>query len=107
MDADDLQVIEMKAKALTLEECYDFLCVDPSELGEKEAAIAKKVWRKGRVEGISTAVDRMFSSMATRGGGDVALNYLQKMSSSFSATEAPSASGGFSFEITIPEPEAS
>ena len=108
LDSQDLEVIEVRAKALSLEECYDYLLIDADELSEAEAALCKKAWRRGRMSSISTAADKLFNSMDTRNGGSIALEYLRALSSTFhlEPTDPGSGSvsaGGFSFNVVMPE----
>lgn len=108
LEAEDLNVIEIKAKALSLSECLDYLCVDEDHLPEKELNYAKKAWRRGRMSSISTAADKLFTSMDTRNGGSFALEYLRALSSTFHLEPTDPGQGsingnGFSFNVIMPE----
>jgi hypothetical protein len=108
LDAQDLEVIEVRSKALSLEECYDYLLIDVDALTPAEVALCKKAWRRGRMSSISTAADKLFNSMDTRNGGAIALEYLRALSSTFhlEPTDPGSGSvsaGGFSFNVVMPE----
>ena len=107
LDSDDLCAIEVKSKALTLDECFDFLCVVPSDVPPAELAIATRVWRRGRASAIHTASDKLFSAMSMRGGGQVAFDYLKQLSSTFQIEVTPDSptnpNSGFSFNVIMPE----
>lgn len=104
LDPEDLYAIELKAKALTLEDCYDYLHIDPEHLPEHEAVYAQKAWRRGRMSSIATAAEKLFSSMNGRNGGTFALEYLKALSSTFQIEPTPGATpGGFSFNVIMPE----
>jgi len=112
LDPEDLNVIEIRAKALSLDECYDYLCIDKEDLPEDEARYAKKAWRRGRMSALSTAADKLFSSMEGRNGGQIAFDYLRSLSSTFSLEPtSPGAGstsgGGFSFNVVLPEDSVS
>jgi hypothetical protein len=103
--AEDLLSIELKAKAMTLPECLEFLFLTEDELTEEEARFAKLAYRKGRAAGISTAADNLFASMKMRGGGPVALEYLRQLSGTFTLEATPEAGtkSGFNFNVVMPE----
>ena len=105
LDQDDLCAIEIKAKALTLNECFDFLCVIPEDVPPNELAIANRVWRRGRSSAIHTAANKLFSSMDMRGGGAVAFDYLKQLSSTFQLEVEPATASktGFSFNVVMAE----
>lgn len=105
LDSEDLLNIEIKAKALSLEECFAFLCIEETDIPEAELVYAKKAHRKGRAAGISSACDNMFAAMKLRGGGIVALDYLKRMSKDFSveAEASPGSNTGFSFTVVMDE----
>lgn len=101
---DDLDTIELKAKVLTLDECFLLLGVDKTELSEHEVYISDRVWQKGRMKAISDAGTKLFSQMGQRGGHVPALDYLRQMSGTFSAEVTPAAGSGFKFNVRI-DPE--
>ena len=104
LDTEDLMAIEMRAKALSFDECLDFLCVDPAEVPDIELAVAKRIWRRGRCSAINLAAEKMFSAMEMRGGGAVALDYLKQLSSTFQLEAMPNSSKeGFTFNVVMPE----
>jgi len=104
LDSEDLNAIEIKAKALTIEECLDFLCVDAAEVPTLDMKYARKAWRRGRASALSSAADKMFSAMGTRNGGPIALEYLRELSSTFQMeVSQASTSGGFSFQVNMTE----
>lgn len=105
LDDEDLSAIEIKAKALSLDECLDFLCIEMDELSETEKTWAMKAWKRGRASGIHTAADKMFSAMGMRGGGPVAMEYLKQMSGTFQIEATPTATGkeGFVFNVVMPD----
>jgi hypothetical protein len=104
LDSEDLSAIEIKAKALSLEECLSFLCLDVEELPAEDLRIATKAWRRGRVSALNTAADKMFAAMGNRNGGVIALEYLRELSSTFQMEATPTTSGqGFNFNVIMPE----
>lgn len=97
--------IVLNAKALTIEECFDFLLIDQVSLTEAENKFARLLHARGRAIGIKDAADKLFSHMATRNGGQSALEYLKQCSGDFSVEVSQGGSaGGFQFNVTIPEP---
>ncbi|MCP4086674.1 MAG: hypothetical protein GY745_16710 [Actinomycetia bacterium] len=100
--AEDLQVIEVRASVLTLDECFQYLLVDKEDISDEDLAIANKVWKRGRLASISAAGDKLFASMAHKGGAQPAFDYLRQMSATFQAeiTPAPKSSG-FKFNVVI------
>lgn len=105
LNAEDLNVIEIKSKALSLDECFEYLCIDKSDLPDRELELCKRVFKKGRVSGISQAADKMFNSMQGRNGSQVAFEYLRHLSSTFQLepNNPTNASAGFSFNVIMPE----
>ena len=104
LDSADLETIEAKARCLTLEECFDYLFIDPTELTEAEHNYARKAWRRGRMDGIVTATNKLFSCMSTRNGGTIALEYLRSLSDTFHISpDTQSTSSEFSFKVTMPD----
>lgn len=102
----DLVTIELKAIALTLDECYDFLFVDSANLTEHDISASKLAWRKGRACAIHQAASSLMSSMSSRNGGNVAMDYLKTLSPTFSAEVSPSTTPGnpgFTFNVSLPE----
>jgi hypothetical protein len=105
LDKDDLLAIELKSKALSIEECLDFLCVTSEEVGEADMAWVKKAWKRGRAVAITTAADKMFSAMSMRGGGQTSMEYLRAMSGTFQVEATPlgKTGDGFSFNVIMPD----
>ena len=105
LDKDDMIAIELKAKALTLEECLAFLCVDIADVPEAEIKVAKKAWRRGRSVALDSAASKMFAAMSMRGGGVVAMDYLKQLSDTFSVEATPigKSGDGFTFNVVMPE----
>lgn len=104
LDSEDLAAIEIKAKALSLDECLNFLCLELDELPEEDKRIATKAWKRGRVSALNTAAEKMFASMGSRGGGAIALEYLRELSTTFQMEATPVAGpGGFAFNVIMPE----
>lgn len=104
--ADDFTFIEIKAKALTLEEIFEYLGIDPltDSIPPKELSLATKCWKRGRVNGIATAADKLFESMSDKNGGASALAYLKQMSETFKIKQddLPS-TGNFSLKVVLDE----
>lgn len=107
LDQDDMHTIEVKAKALTLQECFDFMCVDIDDVPLHDLNMAKRAHSRGRAVAIVSAADKLFSSMSMRGGGAVALDYLRTLSGTFQVEATPnsSAKNGFVFNVIMPEEE--
>ena len=105
LDAEDLINIEIKAKALSLDECFDFLCIDKNELPESDLKWATLAHKRGRVIGVATACDNLFAAMKVRGGVDAAILYLKQTAGEFKidATGAPGSQSGFSFTVNMPK----
>ncbi len=102
--AEDLQVIEVRASVLTLDECFQYLLIDKEDISDEDLAIASKVWKRGRLASISAAGDKLFASMAHKGGAQPAFDYLRQMSATFQAEITPaSKSSGFKFNVVIDE----
>lgn len=105
LTADDFTFIEIKAKALTLEEILHYLGIDPEEddIPPKELLLARKAWRRGRVNGIATAADKLFDSMSEKNGGSIAMEYLKQLSDTFhiSPDSPQSSSQPFSFKVIL------
>jgi hypothetical protein len=106
LDSEDLAAIEIKAKALSLEECMDFLCLDIVDLPDEDRRIATMAWKRGRASALNTAAEKMFSAMGNRGGGIIAMDYMRELSSTFNVEATPVTSGsGFSFNVVMAEDE--
>lgn len=103
--AEDLVTIELRAKACSIEDCFDYLCVVKEDVPEHELKYANAAWRRGRSNGINTAAEKMFGAMSMRGGGPVAMEYLRQLSGTFTleATPQPGAQSGFAFNVIMPE----
>ena len=105
LDPQDLEQIEVNAKALSLEECYDLLLIDQQDLPAEEAILCKKAWRRGRCSAISTAANSLFHQMSARNGGQVAMEYLRALSPTFhlEPTDHTTSGKNFSFNVVLPE----
>jgi hypothetical protein len=102
LDANDLLVIELKAKALELPECFDFLGVALEDIHEKDLILARKAHKRGRAKAISEAADMLFHSMKGRAGSVASMEYLRQMSGTFKAEAVPvGASGAFKFNVIL------
>ena len=91
LDDQDLDTIKIKAKGLSLDECFDYLCLTEEDLTPTELRIA-------------SACDSLFIHMKTRNGGATALEYLKQHSSTFSFEATPTGSpngSGFSFNVNM------
>lgn len=94
------------ASALSIEECYDYLLIDESELSQAEKDFSQRLHRRGRAIGVKDACDNLFMHMKTRAGGQSAIEYLTKVSSEFGMTAHKTSAGGFQFQIVLPPEEA-
>lgn len=104
LDADCCVQIVLGAKALSLDECFDYLLIDKQTLTPDELSFANLLHRRGRAIGVKDAADKLFMHMSTRAGGQSALEYLKQFSGDFSVEVQASAGTGFQFNVTIPEP---
>lgn len=102
----DCAEIILASKTLTMEECFGYLLIDQSELSEAEIKFCDSLHRRGRAIGVKDASDKLFTHMATRNGGQSALEYLKQMSGDFSVEVTATKASGFQFNLTIPEPGA-
>lgn len=101
---EDLSTIHYKAKALTKEELYDYLCLTPDMLTQHERNIFTIAYKRGRCEGIAMATENLFAHMKTRAGGATCLAYLQQLSPTFKAVHvSPNSSmpNGFQFNVVM------
>jgi len=105
LDSEDLLHIELKSKALTFEECLDFLCIKQQDIPPAELEIALMAHKRGRANAIVTACDNLFGAMKVRGGAEAAIHYLKQTSKEFkvTATNSPGTGNGFSFTVNMPE----
>lgn len=92
------------AKALSLDECFDYLLIDKTILTSAESKFAELLHKRGRAIGVKDAADKLFAHMATRNGGQSALEYLKQFSGDFAVEVQQSSGSGFQFNVTIPEP---
>lgn len=97
--------IVLNAKALSLDECFDYLLISKQDLEPAEATFAEMLHRRGRAIGVKDAADKLFQHMSTKAGGQSALEYLKQFSGDFSVELGPSAGSGFQFNVVIPEPQ--
>lgn len=96
--------IVLASCTLSLDECFDYLLIDKAELSEAELGFCNLLHRRGRAIGVKNASDKLFMHMATRNGGQSALEYLKSMSGEFAVeVTANQSHRGFSFNVSIPE----
>jgi len=100
LTSEDLEIVEQRAKALSIQECLEYLCLDTEELTETEISYIKRAHRKGVADGIYRAVDYMFKHMQTKNGGQTCLDYLKTRSEPFQVEATPKGSG-FSFNVVM------
>lgn len=100
---DDLFTVQQRARALTIDECYDYLCVEAEMLTPFEINCIKRAHKRGLAEGITVAIDNLFSHMKTRNGGQSCIAYLQQHARSFTVEPTSSPNNGFNFKITMNE----
>ncbi len=104
LTAEDCYEITLAAKSLSIEECYDTLFIDSVSLSEAELKFTQLLHKYGRAIGIKDATEKLFFQMATKNGGDAALEYLRQMSGEFSVNVVPAAGkSGFAFNVNIGE----
>lgn len=107
LSEEDCITLVLVARSLSLDECFDYLLIDKQSLAEAEQRFAELLHRRGRAIGVKDATDKLFLHMATRNGGQSALEYLKQFSGDFSVEVSQGAGqGGFQFNVTIPEPQA-
>lgn len=109
LDSEDLLAIEINAKMLELDECFDMLFIEKDELSEYEFAVCKKAHRRGRKTAIADAGKHLFSQMQTRNGTQACMEYLKQMSGTFQMEVTPDAGSGsgFTFNVMMPENDGS
>lgn len=101
---EDLALIHFKARALTPEELFDYLCIVPETLSTHERKVFDMAYRRGRADGIATATENLFNHMKTKAGGSSCLAYLQQLSPTFKAVSISpnsSQSSGFQFNVIM------
>lgn len=101
---EDLALIHFKARALTPEELFDYLCIIPDTLSSHERKVFDMAYRRGRADGIATATENLFAHMKTKAGGSSCLAYLQQLSPTFkSVAVQPNSSlpSGFQFNVVM------
>lgn len=107
----DLEEVESMAVGLAEDEVLAYYALDTEELMQESengelVPSADLIWfrkacKRGRSKGQIRAVERLFSNMNDRNGGNYALAYLRQMASSWPASEAKEASDGFSFKVVM------
>ena len=103
LSAEDLLAIELAAKVLEFEEALQSIFLEAADLSDKEVALAKRVWRRGRFQGIQEAGTKLFKQMENRNGTQACIDYLRQMSGTFSLEVTPVSTGsGFSFNVFPP-----
>lgn len=108
LTVDDLKLVEEAASSLSIDQCFDLLMIEEGEVPADEAILFRKVHKRGRAKGVTTAVEKLFIHMTTRQGGASAIEYLQKMSGEFAVNVESAKKGtGFSFNVIIPEDKKS
>lgn len=106
LSEEDCITLVLVARSLSLEECFDYLLIDRTTLTETENRFCELLHRRGRAIGVKDATDKLFLHMATRNGGQSALEYLKQFSGDFSVeVQGGQSGGGFQFNVTIPEPQ--
>ena len=100
----DCNEITISAKSLSIEECYDSLLIDPSELEPAEIKFAQQLHKYGRAIGVKDATESLFYHMKTKNGADASLEYLRQLGGEFSVEVNPAnKGGGFAFNVSIGE----
>jgi hypothetical protein len=97
---EQLYNVEDAAKAMTKEECMAFTGVTLEGLTEIEALHLEGAYKRGRLKGKKLASDRLFSQMGMKGGGAVALAYLEKFGEEFK-TDGTEGNKVFSFSVKL------
>ena len=101
----DLEQIYAASRTLTLNDCYDLIGLDPSEIPERDKLFAEAAHRKGRAYAIQYAGNQLFVQMVGKSALQASLEYLKTMSGTFTAeVETPvGGKGGFSFNVNLAE----
>ena len=111
LDVSDFHVVESKAKALTLAECLDYLCLDINDIPADELKLLTRCHRRGRLSAISEATSSLFTAMSNpRCGVQASIEYLKQFSDTFTieaSTNGSTTSGGFSFNVQLADDSAS
>lgn len=96
--------ITLSARALSLDECMDYLLIDKECLTPDELSFSQQLHRHGRATGVKDACDKLFLHMSTKNGGQSSLEYLKQFSGDFAVEVSQASSSGFQFNVVIPEP---
>lgn len=91
----------LASRALSVEECYDYLMIDQDSLSEQERKFLMSLHKYGRAIGVKDATDKLFQHMSTRNGGQSVLDYLRQMSGEFSVEVVANTKSGFNFNVVI------
>lgn len=105
LDGEDLLHIEQQSRILTLDECFEFLMIDKSQVPEKELDIAERVWRRGRKKAVGMACEALFIQMTQRNGTNACAEYLSKFAGDFQVEGSASPAGtggGMNFNVFMP-----
>jgi hypothetical protein len=103
--AEDLNDIEIRARVMDFQETLDSLLIDIDDLTPEDLIIAKRVHKRGRLEGIQKACDKLFHQMSQKGGHVPAMDYLRQMSGTFKAEISPTSGSGFKFNVILDSKE--
>ena len=80
------EMIKDMARGMSMNEVCDFFGAPPATELQGEDLVFLKYWYKmGRQSGNADAVKALFSQMAQRGGGQVALSYLARFADDWTA----------------------
>lgn len=102
----DLEQIEVNARTMSLEQCFDLLKIDMGGLDEFDRKQAEVYHKSGVARGIAEATSSLFLQMKAKGGERAAIEYLRNTGvfrEEPVATSQPKS--GFSFNVNIPTVE--
>ena len=99
LTVNNLDVITAIAGTLSLSECYDYLAIFESDLSSTDKKLAELAHRRGLAMSIQEAGSHLFRQMQTKGGGQVAMDYLRRISANFADESTPLNANGFSLTI--------
>jgi len=106
---EDLLAVELNAGLLDLKECYELLFIEAEHLSDYELAYLKKAHNRGKQKAVTNACDYLFQRMKDRNGSAACIEYLRNAGkftiegSSTTASNSSNSSGGFSFNVVLPE----
>ena len=98
--------VEIKriSKGISLDDCARCFGYELEELPEADRRFLKAMHTRGRAEGLTEAVDHLFSQMKTaRNGGALAVQYLQNFTDDWPKEGIGTGGAGLNFKVLLNE----